>query len=66
VVHIELDHQHNDFSFFLFRSGTEQPHTTLPRTLSARSLMRSVVREMSNRVEPFIFRISNDKKHSKM
>jgi len=28
--------------------------------------MRSVVREMSNRVEPFIFRIFNDKKHSKM
>jgi len=28
--------------------------------------MRSVVREMSNRVEPFIFRISNDKKISKM
>jgi len=28
--------------------------------------MRSGAREMSNRVEPFIFRISNDKKHSKM
>lgn len=27
--------------------------------------MRSVVQEMSNRVEPFIFRIFNDKKHSK-
>ena len=66
MVHIELDHQHNDSSFLLFRSGAEQPHTTLSRALSAHSLMRSVAREMSNRIELLIFHIFNDKKYLKM